>query len=89
VHVSTDHYYTASNNIYHSEEDEVAPMNEYATSKLAGENLALTSPQALVLRTNIIGKRGWKNRPNFAEWVVNNLKNKTNLMATLILGHQA
>jgi dTDP-4-dehydrorhamnose reductase len=76
VHVSTDHYYTASYNYYHTESDAVAPMNEYAASKLAGEYLALTSPQALVLRTNIIGKRGWKNQPNFAEWVLNNLKNK-------------
>lgn len=74
VHVSTDHYYTASNNYYHTEADAVTPMNEYATSKLAGEYLALTSPQALVLRTNIIGKRGWKNKPNFAEWVLQNLK---------------
>ena len=74
VHVSTDHYYTATNNYYHTESDAVAPMNEYAASKLAGEYLALTSHQALVLRTNIIGKRGWKNQHNFAEWVINNLK---------------
>jgi dTDP-4-dehydrorhamnose reductase len=74
VHVSTDHYYTATNNYYHTESDTVAPMNEYAASKLAGEYLALTSHQALVLRTNIIGKRGWKNQHNFAEWVINNLK---------------
>ncbi len=74
VHVSTDHYYTATNNYYHTESDAVAPMNEYAASKLAGENLALTSPKALVIRTNIIGKRGWKNQPNFAEWVLYNLK---------------
>ena len=74
VHVSTDHYYTATNNYYHTESDGVAPMNEYAASKLAGEYLALTSPQALILRTNIIGKRGWKNQPNFAEWALNNLK---------------
>jgi len=52
-------------------------MNEYAASKLAGERLALTSSNALVLRTNIIGKRGWKNQPNFAEWVINSLKNQT------------
>ena len=56
VHVSTDHYYTADENIYHTEESSVSPMNEYATSKLAGEYMALTSPLALVLRTNIIGK---------------------------------
>jgi len=74
VNVSTDHYYNESSNYYHTEADAVEPMNEYARSKLAGEYLALTSPQALVLRTNIIGKRGWKNKPNFAEWVLQNLK---------------
>jgi dTDP-4-dehydrorhamnose reductase len=76
VHVSTDHYYSAKYNIYHKELDAVAPMNEYASSKLAGEYLALTSPNVLALRTNIIGKRGWKNQPNFAEWVLRSLKNK-------------
>jgi dTDP-4-dehydrorhamnose reductase len=77
VQVSTDHYYTATENIYHTEINSVNPINEYATSKLAGECLALTSPRALVLRTNIIGKRGWDNQPNFAEWVINNLKNQS------------
>lgn len=76
VHISTDHYYTDTNNKYHAESDAVAPMNEYSASKLAGEYLALTSPLALILRTNIIGKRGWKNNPNFAEWVFANLKNQ-------------
>ena len=77
VHVSTDHYYTATENIYHAETHPVSLINEYAASKLAGEFLALTSARALVLRTNIIGKRGWLNQPNFAEWVINCLKNQT------------
>lgn len=77
VHVSTDHYYTGTENIYHTEIDSVTTLNEYAASKLAGEYLALTSDRALVLRTNIIGKRGWQNQPNFAEWVIKNLKNQS------------
>jgi len=77
VHVSTDHYYTGIENIYHSEIDSVTILNEYSASKLAGECLALTSNRALVLRTNIIGKRGWQNQPNFAEWAIKNLKNQS------------
>ena len=76
VHVSTDHYYKATENIYHSEMYPVSPLNEYAASKLAGENLAMTSNKALVLRTNIIGKRGWKNQLNFAEWAITCLQNQ-------------
>ena len=79
IHVSTDHYYTGLENIYHTEIDHVSLLNEYAASKFAGECLALTSSRALVLRTNIIGKRGWQNQPNFAEWVINGLKNQTPL----------
>jgi dTDP-4-dehydrorhamnose reductase len=77
VHVSTDHFYTSTKNISHTELDLVNPINEYATSKLAGECMALTSPKALVLRTNIVGKRGWENQPTFAEWVINSLKKQT------------
>jgi len=77
VHVSTDHYYSGTENIYHTEIDTVSSINEYAASKLAGEYLALTSDRALVLRTNIIGKRGWQNQPNFAEWAIKNLKDQS------------
>lgn len=69
VQVSTDHYFSGDHNTLHDEQAVVSPPNEYARSKLAGEALALTSPQALVLRTNIVGRRGWVGRPSFAEWV--------------------
>jgi len=77
VHISTDHYFNASSNLSHTESECPKPPNEYASSKLAGEALALTSSKALVLRTNIIGKRGWVNQPNFAEWVMNCLYDKS------------
>ena len=31
-----------------------------------------------MLRTNIIGKRGWETQPNFAEWVLDKLKKQIN-----------
>ncbi len=70
VQVSTDHYFSGRTNALHDEAAAVQPPNEYARSKLAGEALALTSPQALVLRTNVVGCRGWPAQPTFAEWAV-------------------
>ena len=75
IHVSTDHYFNNIENITHSESDKLLPQNEYAASKLAGEYLALTSAKALVLRTNIIGIRGWSGQLNFAEWAMERLSN--------------
>lgn len=74
VHVSTDHYFSGHENVLHTELDSPNPPNSYAVSKLAGEALALTSPTALVLRTNIVGRRGWPGQPNFAEWALGCLK---------------
>jgi dTDP-4-dehydrorhamnose reductase len=68
VQVSTDHYFRAEENLLHDEHAPVALLNEYARSKHAGEAAALTSPLALVARTNIVGRRGWPGLPSFAEW---------------------
>jgi dTDP-4-dehydrorhamnose reductase len=70
VHISTDHYFNGHSNVLHTELDEPKPPNVYAASKLAGEVMALTSPTALVIRTNIIGRRGWLKQLNFAEWAM-------------------
>lgn len=74
VQVSTDHYFRDSENRLHDEFAPVLLLNHYARSKHAGEALALACPQALVLRTNIVGRRGWPDKPSFAEWVVNSLR---------------
>jgi dTDP-4-dehydrorhamnose reductase len=71
IHISTDHYFNGQENKLHTENDNPNPPNIYAASKLAGEVMALTSPTALVIRTNIVGRRGWINQPNFLEWVMN------------------
>lgn len=70
VQVSTDHYHVGPNNVLNDEDAPVVLLNEYARTKHAGEALALTSPQALVLRTNIVGRRGWPDEPSFAEWAL-------------------
>jgi dTDP-4-dehydrorhamnose reductase len=69
LHISTDQYYVDGNDQAHDEAAPVSLVNEYARTKYAGEALALTAPQALVLRTAIVGIRGW-DRPTFAEWAI-------------------
>lgn len=70
IQVSTDHYFRGEENLLHDEHAPVTLLNEYARSKHAGEAAALTSPLALVARTNIVGRRGWPGLPSFAEWAV-------------------
>ena len=70
VQVSTDHYFAGHENRLHDEAAPVLLLNHYARSKHAGEVIALQSPQALVLRTNIVGRRGWAGQPSFAEWAL-------------------
>ena len=74
VQVSTDHYFAGPENRLHDETAPVLLLNHYARSKHAGESIALQCPQSLVLRTNIVGRRGWAGQPSFAEWAVQTLK---------------
>jgi dTDP-4-dehydrorhamnose reductase len=70
VQVSTDHYFHGAANTLHGEAAPVLLVNTYARSKHAGEQAALTSPLALVTRTNIVGFRGWAGEPTFVEWAL-------------------
>jgi dTDP-4-dehydrorhamnose reductase len=69
IHVSTDHYFVSGGATPHDERAAIDLVNEYARSKFVGEALALTAPNSLVLRTNIVGFRGWE-QPTFAEWAI-------------------
>lgn len=74
VQVSTDHYWTGDRDRKHDERAPVRLLNEYARAKLAGEALALARGDSLVVRTNIVGVRGWADRPTFAEWALDMLE---------------
>jgi dTDP-4-dehydrorhamnose reductase len=69
VQISTDHYFRGDGVATHDEQSPVEIVNEYAKSKLAGEAFALAYPEALVVRTNVTGFRGWPGKPTFAEWM--------------------
>lgn len=73
IQISTDHFYTGDKAKLHKETAEVSLVNNYARSKYAGEKFALTLDDALVVRTNLTGWRGWK-IPTFVEWAVSSLE---------------
>ncbi|MCG8604151.1 sugar nucleotide-binding protein [bacterium] len=75
VQISTDHYYSGHGLRKHREDEPVALCNEYAISKYLAEHLALTAPHSLVLRTNVVGFRGWADQPTFVEWAISSLSN--------------
>lgn len=70
VQVSTDHFFTGDGRAAHDEAAVPRLVNDYARSKFAGEAFALSLPDALVLRTNVTGPRGWEGKPTFAEWLI-------------------
>ena len=73
LHVSTDHFFSGDADRLHDENAPVCLVNEYARSKRAGELFALEVKDALVVRTNFTGIRGWPGRPTFFEWTVESL----------------
>ena len=74
IHVSTDQFFTDGGGKAHDEEAPVSFVNEYARTKFAGEAFALTAPNALVLRTSIVGIRGWE-KQTLAEWAIDTVLN--------------
>ncbi len=74
IHISTDQVFDGKSKTPYSESSPVNPVNQYGRSKLAGEQAALKdNPDALVLRTNIVGWRWKPGAPTFAEWLCTSL----------------
>ena len=78
VYISTDHFFTGDGDKLHDEDSPVVLLNEYARSKYLGEVLTQLHSESLVVRTNIVGFRGWST-PTFVEWAIASLKSKTNV----------
>jgi dTDP-4-dehydrorhamnose reductase len=73
VYISTDSVFDGERGDYR-EEDEPAPVNVYAQTKLLGERAVLgINPAALVARVNIYG---WnvQNKLSLAEWILAQLR---------------
>ncbi|MFT4034761.1 MAG: SDR family oxidoreductase [Patulibacter sp.] len=79
IHISTDAVYDGQAAAAHAETETPAPANAYARSKLAGEELVLTTyPAATVVRTTM---HGWtaQGRRSFSE----------SILRTLLAGQEA
>lgn len=73
VHISTDHLFAGDGGPF-AESDVPRPLNEYARSKLKGEELVREAhPEALVLRTNFFGW-GHAGRQSFSDWIIRSLR---------------
>lgn len=73
IYISTDAVFDGTKVGGYNEDDDPCPINVYGQTKLEGEQAVLdSSPENLVLRTNIYG---WNIQPkvSFAEWVYNSL----------------
>ena len=70
VYISTDHYYQGNGAVAHDEHAPITLLNEYARTKYVGEAFTSLVSNGLVLRTNIVGHRGRKDAPTFAEWAI-------------------
>lgn len=74
VHISTDHLFLGDQE-FSTEERVANPVNNYAKSKLLGEQEVLENcKDALVIRTNFYGW-GTKYRQSFSDFILNKLKN--------------
>ena len=74
IHISTDHFYNNNEDYAHKENDPIEIFNYYAKTKLDAENYILDNPEALILRTSIIGRN--KKETSFLDWILNSIFNK-------------
>ena len=77
IHISTDQVYFGKGP--HKEND-VNPINNYGITKFLGELVALEN-NALILRTNFVGKSENQRRKSLSDWFIENIKrgNKINI----------
>jgi dTDP-4-dehydrorhamnose reductase len=78
IYISTDSVFDGAKSGPYAESDATNPLNVYARTKLAGEQIVLAAPRGLVLRTNIFGWR-WRGPDSFSEWVLAGLRRRDQL----------
>lgn len=78
VYISTDSVFDGHKGSY-TEEDEKSPLNNYAKSKLKGEEYTLNlMKDSIVIRTNIYGLNNGKGR-SLVNWILDNLSSNNHI----------
>jgi dTDP-4-dehydrorhamnose reductase len=75
VFISTDQIYPDRPGLKH--ENEEGPVNAYGCSKLAGERIALTRTNSLILRCNMFGPSLTPGRSSFSDWIIDSLRRRS------------
>ena len=75
IYISTDHVYDGKC----SSENQVKLLNNYALTKLAGEDMVSMLPGSLSLRVNFVGLSSRKT--TFMDWVLDSLRKKKTITA--------
>ncbi len=70
IHISTDQVYSGTGPHL---ENMAKPLNNYGWTKFLGE-LCIQEHQALILRTNFVGRSETPNRHSLTDWFIKNLK---------------
>ncbi len=72
VHLSTDYVFDGSKGNY-NENDSPAPVNQYGSSKLLGEQLVMEHENTCVARASVVFGWGRTFRPNLGTWLYDKL----------------
>jgi len=76
VHLSSDYVFDGKSGPY-SEDSVPSPLGYYGKSKLASENLLISSDvEAAIVRTMVLYGSGVRVRPNFVTWLISTLEDE-------------
>lgn len=74
IQISTDYVFNGEQGPF-TEKDKPDPINYYGRTKLAGENILMTSGvRNSILRTNVLYGPAKYGRPDFVKWVIDSLE---------------
>ena len=74
IQISTDHFFKGDGRKKHDENAAVNLFNEYARSKYIGESFVKNYENSIIVRTNIVGFRGLKDKKTFIEWALDTIE---------------